>query len=224
MLPWFKFAITRQNDAFVAKLIYTRLTKTLWPFLPSPKGCPLLPPWSISRNRKTFHLKKFAAYKVSALIQCWARVSLFLTPGLGDYPSSPSLDLQLSPHPHHHQDQQSSSLLASSPVKIGNQPLEIKVGHVCEPPTHPSQSIKEHWQLFQNHCILMNIFTFFKIIASRWIYSLLSEEGFHFLQPAQWTAPVVKTIFPCFPDLRVIAFWHPFNLFFVHFIVRKLIV
>ena len=44
MLPWFKFAITRQNDAFVAKLIYTRLTKTLWPFLPSPKGCQLLPP------------------------------------------------------------------------------------------------------------------------------------------------------------------------------------
>ena len=115
------------------------------------------------RETENIPLKKIAAYKVSALIQ-WARVSLFLTPGLGDYPSSPSLDLQLSPHPHHHQDQQSSSLLASSPVKIRNQPLEIKVGHVWESPTHPNQSINEHWQLF------------FKIIASWWIYSFFSKS------------------------------------------------
>ena len=142
-------------------------------FCPRRKAARCCHPDPYPGDRKTFHLKKIAAYKVAALIQCWARVSLFLTPGLGDYPSSPSLDLQLSPHPHHHQDQQRSSLLASSPVKIRNQPLEIKVGHVRESPTHPTQSIKEHWQLFskslhldeyihvlQNHCISMNVFTF----------------------------------------------------------------
>ena len=36
-----------KNDAFVAKIANTRLTKVLWPFLLSPKGCQLLPPWPI---------------------------------------------------------------------------------------------------------------------------------------------------------------------------------
>ena len=38
-----KFAITRKNDAFLSKIANTRLTKVLWPFLPSQKGCQLLP-------------------------------------------------------------------------------------------------------------------------------------------------------------------------------------
>ena len=40
-----KFAITRKNDRFVAKLAIMRLAKVLWPILPSPKGCQLLPTW-----------------------------------------------------------------------------------------------------------------------------------------------------------------------------------
>ena len=36
---------THKSNAFVAKIANTRLTKVLWPFLPSPKGCQLLPPW-----------------------------------------------------------------------------------------------------------------------------------------------------------------------------------
>ena len=36
--------ITRKNDKYVAKIANRRLTKILWPFLRSPKGCQLLPP------------------------------------------------------------------------------------------------------------------------------------------------------------------------------------
>ena len=41
-----KFAITHQNDAFVAKVVYTHLTKIfiLISFLPPTKGCQVLPP------------------------------------------------------------------------------------------------------------------------------------------------------------------------------------
>ena len=39
-----KFAIMPRNDGFVAQIANTRLTKVLWPFLPSPKSCQLLPP------------------------------------------------------------------------------------------------------------------------------------------------------------------------------------
>ena len=42
----------RKNDAFVAKIVNTRLTKLFWPFLLSPKGCQLLPPWSWVRLKK----------------------------------------------------------------------------------------------------------------------------------------------------------------------------
>ena len=38
-----KFAITRKNDAFLAKIANTLITKVCWPFLPSQKGCQLLP-------------------------------------------------------------------------------------------------------------------------------------------------------------------------------------
>ena len=36
--------IMHKNDAFVAKIVNTRLTKFVWPFLPLPKGCQLLQP------------------------------------------------------------------------------------------------------------------------------------------------------------------------------------
>ena len=39
------FAIMRKNNANV-KIANTRQRKLLWLFLPSPKGCQLLPPWS----------------------------------------------------------------------------------------------------------------------------------------------------------------------------------
>ena len=42
--PHCKFAMTRKNDAFVAKIVNIHLTKISQPFLPSPKGCQLLPP------------------------------------------------------------------------------------------------------------------------------------------------------------------------------------
>ena len=38
-----KFAFTRKNAKFVAKVANTGLTKILWPFLHSPKGYQLLP-------------------------------------------------------------------------------------------------------------------------------------------------------------------------------------
>ena len=45
LLKYAKFPITRKNYAFVAKIVNTRLAKVFWSFLPSPKGCQLLPPW-----------------------------------------------------------------------------------------------------------------------------------------------------------------------------------
>ena len=39
-----KFAILHKNDAFVTKIANTRPQKFLWPFLPSPKSCQLMPP------------------------------------------------------------------------------------------------------------------------------------------------------------------------------------
>ena len=40
-------AITHKNNGFVAEIAKTRLMKFVWAFLPSPKGCQLLPPWNV---------------------------------------------------------------------------------------------------------------------------------------------------------------------------------
>ena len=44
LLDFRSTATAHKNDAFVAKIANTRLTKVSWPFLPSPKGCQLLQP------------------------------------------------------------------------------------------------------------------------------------------------------------------------------------
>ena len=53
-----KFAIMRKNDTFVAKIANTQLTKVLWPFWLSPKGCQLLPPWGKPKSPKNVILWK----------------------------------------------------------------------------------------------------------------------------------------------------------------------
>ena len=45
ILHWVEFANLRKNDAFVGKIVIRVWRIILWPFLPSPKGCQLLPPW-----------------------------------------------------------------------------------------------------------------------------------------------------------------------------------
>ena len=56
-----KFATTRKNDAFVAKIAITRLTKISWPFLRSPEGCQLVPEqcWSIFGLFQVGNLRRY---------------------------------------------------------------------------------------------------------------------------------------------------------------------
>ena len=47
-----------KNDAFVTKIVNTRLTKFSWPFLPPTKGCQVLPPCISSSPPKSIFFYK----------------------------------------------------------------------------------------------------------------------------------------------------------------------